>query len=304
MLLVASYAFVSGYSDGGLTTPCVRLRIVPRIGGIATLALAAGFIPLLIGAGVATTLAEKLLPTAVDRGTFAVTVVACSSATALTLAAMRIPTSLGLALLGSIGGFAIGARTGFDTHEYLIVAAATVLAPVVGGALGYLQLAVITRLQRIGLHFTGFFAWTRLGFCLQCLAYGANDSQRIFAIAIIIGTGHIAPPALGFGISAAFLAGALVGLRRSSGTLAKVVGLRIEDAAAGTTAAGTTSLIGAGLGLPLSLSQALVSGLAGAGINRGAARVRWRHASHLASSWVVTMPAAAIPSALIAWSVS
>lgn len=85
--------------------------------------------------------------------------------------------------------------------------------------------------------------------------------------------------------------GALLGLPRAAASLGSgIVPLRPLDTVTAEFAAAVAVLGSAALGFPVSMTQSVAGGLFGAGLGRGARRVRWRQAGRIGVAWLVTLP--------------
>lgn len=55
----------------------------------------------------------------------------------------------------------------------------------------------------------------------------------------------------------------------------------------------------AGLGVPVSMTQATTGGLVGAALNDGPRSIRWQYTAPLAIAWAVTLPAGLVGGLLV-----
>jgi PiT family inorganic phosphate transporter len=55
--------------------------------------------------------------------------------------------------------------------------------------------------------------------------------------------------------------------------------------------------------MPVSMTQAIAGGLIGAGVARGAGRVRWHAAVKIVIAWVLTLPMSALVAAVASYAV-
>ena len=306
--LVALYAVVNGLNDGGsLTGAAIQTSRLRPLAAITIHASALIVIPLVFGAPVARTLADRLVDFDAITGT-QVLAVAVLAAIAVTggLAWARLPTSLTLATIGAFVGAGLGSPLTVDGAEVARVLALGVAAPILGalGAFALVSLLRLSLLARLGRVDSRVRAVTST---LVALAYAANDGQKMIAVAVVAtgaGVTAAAHPGVGMlvGLAVAFVLGTLVGMRRSGATLGHgVVAARPSYLALSeASAAGAVALTGA-LGAPVSMTQSLAGSLAGSGLNEGLRRVRWRLASRLVVAWVVTFPAALLFAALATW---
>lgn len=305
-----AYALVNGLNDGGaLTGAAIRGGRLRPLSVIGLLTLALVVVPLVAGAPVAETLASRLVDFGGADGR-RMLVVAVVAAVAVTggLSWAGFPTSLTLATVGAFLGVGVGTDLVVDVAEVMRVLVLAVLAPVVGGVvafalIGVARLSVVARLGRAARMRT-----VTTG--LVALAYGANDGQKMIAVAVVAGgaeaTGAGRPGAgLLIGLALLFALGAVLGLRRAGSTFGHgVLAARPAHLAASEVSAAGAVAITGWLGAPVSMTQALAGSLAGSGVSEGARRVRWRLASRLVLAWVVTFPAAVATAAVLAGAVA
>jgi len=139
-----------------------------------------------------------------------------------------------------------------------------------------------------------------------CLAYGANDGQKTLAVlgvavgASLTDLSQLAPLAL---VSALlFVGGMLFGTKRVASKIGRGLARSnpIELATANVVAA-TVVLAGAGLGTPLSMTQAISGATVGVASRTAWRRVRWPTVGRLVVAWILTFPLTAAAAALAAW---
>jgi inorganic phosphate transporter, PiT family len=300
VLVAVAFAFVNGFNDGGaLLAVGLDVRTLRPLTSLVLLAAAVAVAPLVLGTAVATTLTSRLV--ALDGPEGAVTLlIAVVTAVAVTwlLARRGLPTSLTLAVVGAIAGAGVGAALPVSWWTVTIVLVLAALAPLAGLGLAvvFARIAgawpsarsIDRRTQR----------WHLGAFGLQCLAYGANDGQKMLAvIAVAAGTAaHDGVPIVGWQLAVvalAFLVGAAAGLPRVAPTLGGgVVAVHPHEAVISELSSATVVLATGAFGSPVSMTQAISGGLIGTGMTRGYASIRWRRVLRLAAAWMVTLPAA------------
>ena len=255
--------------------------------------------PFLLGTGVATTLASEIVGFASIRDAqmtvlvaVLVTIVVVSALTFL-----RIPTSMTLALVTALTGYAVGVDGRVHWATMGKVLAMLALAPAVAGLIAWL----LTPLQRFvprlqypllvgSLHVAAF--------SLLCFAYGGNDAQKMLAVWFIAlgGPAGSAVPADVWQLAlcaVVFGAGSLLGMRRMAKTMATgVIAARHHDIALTEVATAGTLTLSTLFGSPAGMAQALSGALVGVGLSKGMGRIRWRQVSKIAMVWVVTVPIA------------
>lgn len=311
LLLAAAlgFAVVNGVNDGGaLVATGLKVPGLPPLvaAGMLAVALVAG--PLIIGTQVATTLVSRLVSFsevggAVGRTALLVAVVT-AVAVVVGLSRRGLPTSLTLALVGGLAGAGFGSGLPVSYPTLGLVLGAGIAAPVVGAVAGFALSRVAGLLPsrrrvaaRIRVAHAGAFS-------LQCLAYAANDGQKMVAVlAVATGaTGDVSPPVSELVLLAVlFTGGLIVGLRPAASTLsAEIIPARPPDAVAAEVSSAGAVLASAALGAPVSMTQSVAAALVGAGMSHGPRRVRWRAAGRLGLAWLFTLPVSAVVAAVLA----
>jgi PiT family inorganic phosphate transporter len=219
------------------------------------------------------------------------------------LSARGLPTSLTLATIGGITGAGLGSGQPVALRTVGLVLLLAAVAPILGGLVAF-ALAHASRrttarqgagrLVRL-LH--------RLGFGLLAIAYGANDGQKMLAVAVLalgLGGRTWSVPLVVSVTALLFVFGTLLGVRRMAGTVSTgVLPARPLNAVTAELSAGGTVLATGLFGAPVSMTQAITGALVGCGITEGRRRVRWRAVAEVGMAWVVTLPAALAVAALL-----
>jgi len=130
------------------------------------------------------------------------------------------------------------------------------------------------------------------------LARGWNDTPKIAALAMIA----MPASASTFGafvlIAVAMALGGLLAGRRVLATLAeKITPLPLGESLASSGVSAVLVALASWQGLPVSTTHVTTGGIVGAGVARSAREVHWPVVRHVALSWVVTLPAAALVAA-------
>jgi PiT family inorganic phosphate transporter len=134
-------------------------------------------------------------------------------------------------------------------------------------------------------------------------ARGWNDAPKIAALSIVALTAAKAsnPAAVGFGIVIVAMAiGGLVSGRRVLDTLSKKL-TPLPLAESLTASVATAALVSAAswVSLPVSTTHVATGAIVGAGLKNDPSAVKWSKVTEIALSWVITLPVAAIISALV-----
>ncbi|MBS3942328.1 MAG: inorganic phosphate transporter [Actinobacteria bacterium] len=297
--VAVAFAFVNGFNDGGaLLAVGLSVRGHKPLTGLLVAAAAVAVAPLLVGTRVAETLSERLVTFDGAEGDLALGVAVVAAVAVTWLLAVRgLPTSLTLAVVGAIAGAGVGADLPVAWSLVWKVLVLAAVAPVAGLGVAW-TLARLVRAwpSNVPLH-RRVRRWHPAGFGLQCLAYGANDGQKMLAVlAIAAGTAGGGVPIVGWQlatVAGAFLLGAILGLPRVARMLASgVVSARPHENVV-TEVASATVVLGTGaVGSPVSMTQAITGGLVGSAIDRGLGSIRWHAIGRLGMAWVVTLPSA------------
>ncbi|TDD35113.1 inorganic phosphate transporter [Nonomuraea terrae] len=286
--VAAAFAVVAGVNDGGaLLATGHKLPTVRPALGLAALVAANALVPLLTHE-VAGTFVRRLAGPA-DPGTTTVAVIA-ALAVVLTLTHHGRPTSLTLAVVGALAGAALGRGTPVDPGALALVLAVGLAAPFAGA----LAAPAVSRLLTLVTTGRGLRHWHWAGFGLQCLAYAANDGQKMLAVFTLALGVQGAPPAVTLPAAVLFGAGALYGMPRAGRTLAReIIASRPLHNVAAELGSGVTVVGCAAAGMPVSMTQSVAGGLIGTGLAGGGGRVRWHAAVRIALAWLLTLPASA-----------
>lgn len=298
------FAVVNGANDGSALVGAglkVRHAITP-LGLAALLGLALATVPLLLGTGVAATLAEGLVDFSGAQGLRALLVAVASAVFVVGVLSWRgLPTSLTLAIVGSIAGAGAGADLAVRWGVVAGVLVVGMLAPLVGAGVAFGLSRALRRFARAAAG-ASLERWHLAAFALAAVAYAANDGQKIFAVWTVAVGGPVEfvwwETAL---LSLLFVAGMLGTLPRVSRKLSgQILSTRPAHAVVAQSAAAVAVLASAALTAPVSMTQSLAGGLVGTGMSESYRRVRWRVAMQLALAWVITLPA----SLAVAWLVA
>ncbi|GGU80411.1 putative low-affinity inorganic phosphate transporter [Streptomyces litmocidini] len=292
-----AFVFICGANDGGALLALAvrhRGRSIAFVSALLAVAVALG--PNLFGLAVARAFTDHLGegPPETARLVF---LAGAGAATVLVLLLTRagVPTSLTLATLGGLAGadVALGVRPSWGLLGVILLVAAA--APLVGAAAGWLIGRAARRIPAVRGMPRLVHGLQLVAFGTQCLAYAANDGQKMFAVVAVAFTGDALlshPWQVGDAmIAAVFTAGALAGLHRiAHGATSRLIVTRPWQVLSAELASSATVLSSAGLGMPVSMTQSVAGGLVGTGASEGGRRVRWQYALPLLASWLVTLP--------------
>ncbi len=303
-----AFAFVNGVNDGGsLLAVGLSVRSIRPLVGVIILTVAIVITPLVLGTGVATTLSVRLVGLDGEAGQTALLVaVVVAAVVSFGLSRRGLPTSLTLALVGAIAGVGVGAGLAVSWPTVWLVMLLAGIAPLVGILVGWLLSRTAALVSADSPLHRRVRRWHVAAFGLQCVAYGANDGQKMLAVmAVAAGTiagGVSLVPWQLASIGVMFLLGAVMGLPRLARTLGGgLVPLQPPDAVV-TELSSAAVVLGTGaIGAPVSMTQAISGGLVGTGITRGYGRIRWGAVVRVGGAWLLTLPAAFGLAALVAF---
>ena len=306
------FALITGANDGAsLVATNLASKALRPLVALLLLAVAVVVGPYLLGTAVASTLASGLVgfDRAGGRDALLVAVLVAVGLVGL-LARLGLPTSVMQALTGAILGAGIGRGLPVDLSLAARVLVVLFVAPLLAGGLGRLVVAALGRIRpRHGVrrHVRILQAGSWLG---QCVAYAANDAQKMVAVfAVALGVAASGPgggaglvPAAQVAIGVCFTIGALAGASRLGGRVGRLLQVTPMTAVGAGYGSATAVLASAALGAPVSMAQANASALIGAqSLVRGSRRIRWEQAVRILSTWVTTMPSAFGCAAVVGW---
>lgn len=299
ILLVVAFGFAvtCGVNDGAAVLAAgMRVRGIRPWVAVLGVGIAVVVAPLVLGTAVATTLARDLVSfdgASGERALLVAIVVAALVTWGLTQ--RGLPTSLTLALIGGLTGAGLGAGFTVSGSTVAFVLLLGVVAPLVGLLGGWVLTLVLAALPTTSPLRRRIPRWHVAGFGLQCVAYGANDGQKMLAVvAVAAGSSgnqvDVPVPQLLL-IGLLFMLGTVVGLPSVAGTLAGGVA-PVPPAAAVISELSSASVVlgSSALGAPVSMTQAISGALVGTGIHGGHGRIRWQEVGRLGVAWMLTLP--------------
>jgi PiT family inorganic phosphate transporter len=143
---------------------------------------------------------------------------------------------------------------------------------------------------------------------LYSIGHGSNDAQKTAGvIAVLLYSNHVykeftVPSWAIFACYVTMGLGTMLGGWRIVHTMgSKITKLSPMQGACANTAGAITLFMATGLGIPVSTTHTITGAIIGAGTARRASSVRWGLASSIVWAWVITMPAAALMSAVAYW---
>ncbi|GAA2215810.1 hypothetical protein GCM10009850_112780 [Nonomuraea monospora] len=299
LLLAGVFALVTGMNDGGaLLATGHKLPTARPLAGLAVLVAAVALVPLATHE-VAQTFTLRLAVLHGPEGRSAMTVaVIAALAVVLTLSHQGRPTSLTLAIVGGLTGAGLGWGLPVNGGSVALVLAVGLAAPFAGALAAPLMSRLLAALTTT----IGLRRWHWAGLALLCVAYAANDGQKMLAVFTLALGMTGAPLPVTCVVAVLFGIGALRGMPRAGRTLSReIIASRPLDGVAAETGSAVTVIGCAATGLPVSMTQSIAGGLIGLGAARGGGRVRWHTAARIALAWVLTLPASTALAAVAAF---
>jgi|SRR5579863_1457351 len=223
---------------------------------------------------------------------------------------LALPTSSSHALIGGYAGaaFAKAGFAGLVAGKWGITLAFIVLSPLIGLVAAYLlMVAVYWGFQRftpsqMDRHFRRY---QLVSAALLSCAHGTNDAQKTMGIitAVLFAGGiqkdfHVPSWVIGASAGAIGLGTMSGGWRivRTMGT--RLTRLQPRSGFCAETGAAISILFATYLGLPVSSTHAIAGAIAGVGSIQRTRAVRWQVAGGIVTAWILTIPAAAVVSAI------
>ena len=226
-----------------------------------------------------------------------------------------LPTSSSHALLGGLAGAAI-AKAGIgslDAPLFIKTGIFIIASPTIGFVLGSL-------LMKLTMHVVGHLSpktidhsFRRLQLvsaALYSIGHGGNDAQKTAGIitAALIATGNLAvghggrPHVPGWVIVACFTAMGL-GTLTGGWRIVRTMGMRITKLQpvggfCAETSGAISLFLATALGVPVSTTHTITGSIVGTGTVRKFSAVRWGVAGRIIWAWILTVPGAAVISAV------
>ncbi|MDO3434187.1 anion permease [Rhizobium sp. CBN3] len=228
-----------------------------------------------------------------------------------------IPSSSSHALVGGLVGAGL-AKTGLSSIVWsglLKTAAAIVMSPMIGFLLALFLILAVTWIFIRQTPFAVDRSFRFLQFVsasLYSLGHGGNDAQKTMGIIAVLlysqgylgGNFHV-PLWVVISCQAAMALGTLFGGWRIVHTMgSKITRLNPMQGFCAETGGALTLFGATWLGIPVSTTHTITGAIIGVGAARRVSAVRWGLAGNIVIAWIITLPAAAIISALSFWLVT
>ncbi len=220
-----------------------------------------------------------------------------------------LPVSSSHALIGGYAGAAV-ARAGLGAvllGGWVKPLAFIVLAPIIGGSLGFLLKVTVTWIFRRWSPFKLDRLFRRLQLlsaAVYSLGHGGNDAQKTMGIitGLLVASGYLAKFEVPLWVILISHAAIALGTMFGGWRIVKTMGTRITKLQpfGGFCAetAGAITLIGATLGgIPVSTTHTITGAIIGVGSTRRISAVKWGVAGRIVWAWVLTIPISALVAA-------
>jgi inorganic phosphate transporter, PiT family len=223
---------------------------------------------------------------------------------------LKLPVSSSHALIGGYAGAAIakGGLAGLVLGKWPSTLAFIVLAPVIGLVLGYTLMVIVYWVFKSfsPARLDGWFRHLQiLSASLLSCAHGTNDAQKSMGIitAVLFATGFEkrfrVPGWVILACAAAMGLGTLSGGWRVVHTMGtRLTRLKPRSGFCAEAGAAISILFATSLGLPVSTTHVVAGAIAGVGSIQRVRAVRWSVATDIIIAWILTIPAAALVSAI------
>jgi PiT family inorganic phosphate transporter len=222
-----------------------------------------------------------------------------------------IPSSSSHALIGGLVGAGL-ATTGFDAVVWtglLKTASAIFLSPAIGFLLALILILAVSwtfvRQTPFAVDRT-FRVMQFISASLYSLGHGGNDAQKTMGIIAVLlysqgylGGEFFVPFWVVITCQAAMALGTLFGGWRIVHTMgSKITRLNPMQGFCAETGGAITLFAATWLGIPVSTTHTITGAIIGVGAARRVSAVRWGLAGNIVIAWIVTLPSAAVISAL------
>jgi len=311
IILALVFDFLNGMNDAAnsIATIVSTRVLTPRfaVAWAAFFNFAAAFI---FGVGVAKTIGKGVVSPEVLSTWFVLAVLSGAIVWTYTCTMLGLPISVSHSLVGGIigAGLVKGGVKVLMMESIIKIAAFIILSPLIGFLLGISFSVASTwifrrwspwRVDRL------FRAGQLLSSALFSLGHGANDAQKTMGIIVMVlvasgwQEGFHVPLWVIISCYLAIALGTLIGGWRVIKTLGMRVTRLVPVGGFCAETAAAASIIGSSLGgIPVSTTHTITGGIIGVGSLRRLSAVKWGVAGNIVVAWVLTLPGAALISAL------
>ncbi|SEP01538.1 inorganic phosphate transporter [Paenibacillus sp. OV219] len=314
IFLALAFDFINGFHDtaNAIATSVSTRALSPRMAII--LASLMNFVGAVMFTGVAKTIGGKVAnPATLDHGV-QVVVATLIGAIAWNLLTwwLGIPSSSSHALIGALTG-AVISSSGFDainSKGFVDILKALIFSPLIAFAGGFIVMWILKQIfARSNPHLInrGFRSGQILTAAFQSFTHGTNDAQKamgIITFALVAAgiqdtTDHI-PLWVKISAAVAMALGTSIGgwkIIKTMGT--KIFKIEPINGFAADIVSASIIFSATSIHLPVSTTHVITSSILGVGSAKRFSAVKWDLAGRIILSWIITIPIAAILSALI-----
>jgi inorganic phosphate transporter, PiT family len=226
----------------------------------------------------------------------------------------RLPSSSSHALIGGLGGAAL-AKSGpavLIPAGFIKVAIGIFISPLVGFVIGYFLSLLFSSLVKNYTEMTLIKAFKILQLgssAMLSLTHGGNDAQKTMGIIAVLlfsanwlGDTFYVPFWVVISCHIVISLGTLVGGWRIVDTMGtKITKLNPLRGCAAETGAAVMIFAATDYGVPVSTTHTVTGSIAGVGLLEGIKGTQWAVLKRIFLSWLLTIPAAGIVSAVVIW---
>jgi len=311
VILALVYAFLNGRNDSSsIVATMISSRAFSPRAALFITAVAEFLGPFIFGIAVAKTIGHGIVQAEVISSTVILAAMLSAVAWNLLTGYLGLPSSSSHALIGGlIGAVVMGA--GWQAVQISGLEKSLIplfIAPVIGFGIGFIVLRIIMRLSweaspSINENFKRNQIFTVIALALS---HGSNDAPKamgMITLALItekyLNT-FIVPTWVILICALAISAGTAVGTQRLIRTVgAKFYKIAPMDAFSAQLASAIVVLTASLTGGPVSASQVISTAIMGVGAAERPNKVRWKIASDIGMTWLLTIPATALLAALV-----
>ena len=310
--LALLFDFLNGFHDSANSiATIVSTRVLTPSRAVVWAAFFNFIAFLFFGLHVANTIGKGIIDiTIVDKGVIFATLIGACTWDVITWY-WGLPTSSSHALIGGMVGAAL-VKVGSQalvwhgiTKTVIFIFVSPILGLILGVTLGT-AVYWVCRKSTPGKVDHLFRKGQLLSAALYSMGHGANDAQKtmgiiaslLFSAGLLQGEFHV-PFYVVLLCQTAIALGTMFGGWRIVKTMGqKVAKLRPVDGFAAESSAAATLAISSGFGIPVSTTHTITGAIMGVGSLRRLSAVRWGVARNIVWAWILTIPAAALISAI------
>jgi len=310
--LALLFDFLNGFHDSANSiATIVSTRVLTPSRAVVWAAFFNFIAFLFFGLHVANTIGKGIIDiTIVDKGVIFATLIGACTWDVITWY-WGLPTSSSHALIGGMVGAAL-VKVGSQaliwngiTKTVVFIFVSPILGLILGVTLGT-AVYWVCRKSTPGKVDHLFRKGQLLSAALYSMGHGGNDAQKtmgiiaslLFSAGLLHGEFHV-PLYVVLSCHGAIALGTMFGGWRIVKTMGqKVAKLKPVDGFAAESSAAATLAISSGFGIPVSTTHTITGAIMGVGSLRRLSAVRWGVARNIIWAWILTIPAAAVISAI------